>query len=61
MTQPLRLNVFTTRSTEKPPSIEIRIIIKQIFRRCIPCIKSKNRDEKLPLSPRNNKNDIESD
>lgn len=52
MTQPVRLNVHITRSTEKPPSINMKLLAKQILSRCIPCIRLTHRDEKLPLTPR---------
>ena len=54
MTQPIRLKVTATSSmAEKPPSIDMKIIIRRVIGRCIPCIKFKNNDEKVPLTPRN--------
>jgi hypothetical protein len=52
MTQPLRLNVHITRSREKPPAINMKLLAKQILCRCIPCIRLNAKDEKLPLQPR---------
>lgn len=53
MTQPVRLKVTARSATaEKPPSIEMKLLIKRILFRCIPCVRLKNKDEKLPLTPR---------
>jgi hypothetical protein len=51
MTQPLRLNVHITRSREKPPAINLKLLAKQFFCRCIPCIRKNPKDEKLLLTP----------
>ena len=52
MTQPLRLNVHITRSREKPPAINVKLLAKQFLCRCIPCIPKNSKDEKLLLTQR---------
>lgn len=53
MTQPVRLKVTATSAqAEKPPSIDMKLLVKRIICRCIPCMRLRNRDEKLPLTPR---------
>jgi hypothetical protein len=63
MTQPLRLNVHITRSREKPPAINLKLLAKQFFCRCIPCIRKNPKDEKLLLTPhvRTSSNDYDAD
>ncbi|RNA16764.1 hypothetical protein BpHYR1_003035, partial [Brachionus plicatilis] len=53
MTQPIRLKI-TAKSAhaEKPPSIEMKLLIKRIVLRCLPCLRFRSKDEKLPLTPR---------
>lgn len=53
MTQPIRLKV-TARSTtaEKPPSFGMKDLVKRMLCKCIPCMKSKYGDDKLPLAPK---------
>ena len=55
MTQPIRLKVSNTTRTlsEKPPTIEMKRLFKEMFFKCIPCIKHEKKDEKLPLTPPN--------
>ena len=52
MTQPIRLKI-TAKSAhaEKPPSIDMKLLIKRIFCNCMPCIRFRYKDEKLPLTP----------
>jgi hypothetical protein len=54
MTQPVRLKVSQTNTnTEKPP-IDMKLLAKRIFSRCIPCIRLSSRDEKLLLTHQQN-------
>lgn len=54
MTQPIRLKI-TAKSAhaEKPPAIDMKLLVKRMFCRCIPCFRLRYKDEKLPLAPRN--------
>ncbi len=53
MTQPIRLKITATSNKgEKPPSFDMKLLVKRMFYRCIPCLNLRNRDEKLPLTPR---------
>jgi hypothetical protein len=54
MTQPIRIKVDRTHNmSEKPPHLEMKRLLKEMFYKCIPCIKSDKKDEKLPLTPPN--------
>ena len=53
MTQPVRIKINTKSTvTEKPPSINMKKLVKEVFCKCIPCYRLRNKDEKLPLTPR---------
>ena len=53
MTHPIRLKVTARSATaEKPPSIDMKLLVKRMLCKCIPCIRNKYGDEKLPLTPR---------
>lgn len=53
MTQPIRIKVGTRQMSEKPPTLEMKRLLKEMFFKCIPCIKHDKKDEKLPLTPPN--------
>jgi hypothetical protein len=57
MTQPIRIKKEHQRQyigNEKPPSIEMKLLMKRMIFKCFPCVCIKNYDEKLPLTPSNN-------
>jgi len=54
MTQPIRIKVNSTPRTlsEKPPTLEMKKLLKEMFFKCIPCFNRRDKkDEKLPLTP----------
>jgi hypothetical protein len=54
MTQPFRLkDKAANASVNKPPSLDMKLLVKRIVSHCIPCIRFKSKDEKMPLQPQN--------
>ncbi len=56
MTQPVRIKVNHLRKnpTEKPPSINMKCLLIEMFFKCFPCIRFINKEEKVPLTPQTN-------
>ena len=56
MTHPIRIKVHHLSKTpsEKPPAMNMRCLIIDMFFKLCPCFRLINRDEKVPLTPQNN-------